>query len=115
MPLSARSSGAQTLFRKEDTSLINRFRVGMAIAFTLKLLRKGVSMITSMANAGSYLRPTQAYPSRTTLTPADALPVAGANNKGAAAGNPKSGIPVSAVKALDISGLKAVSIKDNPE
>lgn len=72
-------------------------------------------MITSIANAGSYLRPTQASPSRTTLTPADALPVAGANNKGAAAGNAKSGIPVSAVKALDISGLKAVSIKDKPE
>jgi hypothetical protein len=71
-------------------------------------------MITSMANAGSYLRPAQAYPSRTTLTPADALPVAGAD-AGAAAGNAKPGIPVSAVKALDISGLKAVSIKDNPE
>jgi hypothetical protein len=84
----------------------------MVIAFTLKLPRKGVSMITSMANAGSYLRPTQAYPSRTTLTPADALPVADA---GAAAGNAKPGIPVSTVKALDISGLKAVSIKDNPE
>ena len=69
-------------------------------------------MITSMANAGSYLRPIQAYPSRTTLTPADALPVADA---GAAAGNAKPGIPVSAVKAVDISGLKAVSIKDNPE
>ena len=71
-------------------------------------------MITSIANAGSYLRPAQAYPSRTTLTPADALPVAGAD-AGAAAGNAKPGIPVSAVKALDISGLKAVSIKDNPE
>lgn len=87
----------------------------MAIAFLLKLLRKGVSMITSIANAGSYLRPTQASPSRTTLTPSDALPAAGGNNKGAAAGNAKSGFPVSAVKALDISGLKAVSIKDIPE
>ena len=102
------------LFEKEDTSLINDFRVGMVIAFTLKLLRKGVSMITSIANAGSYLRPAQAYPSRTTLTPADALPVAGADAS-AAAGNAKPGIPVSAVKALDISGLKAVSIKDIPE
>ena len=100
------------LVENEDTSLINHFRVGMVIAFTLKLPRKGVSMITSMANAGSYLRPIQAYPSRTTLTPADALPVADA---GAAAGNAKPGIPVSAVKAVDISGLKAVSIKDNPE
>jgi len=100
------------LVENEDTSLINHFRVGMVIAFTLKLPRKGVSMITSMANAGSYLRPIQAHPSRTTLTPADALPVADA---GAAAGNAKPGIPVSAVKAVDISGLKAVSIKDNPE
>jgi len=100
------------LVENEDTSLINHFRVGMVIAFTLKLPRKGVSMITSMANAGSYLRPIQAYPSRTTLTPADALPAADA---GAAAGNAKPGIPVSAVKAVDISGLKAVSIKDNPE
>jgi hypothetical protein len=69
-------------------------------------------MITSMANAGSYLRPTQAYPSRTTLTPADALPVAEAST---AAGNAKPGIPVSAVKALDISGLKIISVRDNPE
>ena len=69
-------------------------------------------MITSMANAGSYLRPTQAYPSRTTLTPADALPVAEAS---AAAENAKPGIPVSAVKALDMSGLKIISVRDNPE
>ncbi|MCK1518233.1 hypothetical protein IVB22_38285 [Bradyrhizobium sp. 190] len=71
-------------------------------------------MITSMANAGSYLRPTQAYPSKTTLTPADALPAAGAD-AGATAANAKPGIPVSAVKALDISGLKIISIRDIPE
>ncbi|UPJ51479.1 hypothetical protein IVB30_09070 [Bradyrhizobium sp. 200] len=76
-------------------------------------------MTTSMAGAGSYLRPTQAYPSRTTLTPADALPVAGADT-GAATGNAKPGIPVSAfkaidIKALDTSGLKAISIRDVPE
>jgi hypothetical protein len=114
LPRWARSSGALTLVRKEDASPINHFRAGMVIAFTLKLPRKGVSMITSMAGAGSYLRPTQAYPSKTTLTPADALPVAGAD-AGATAGNAKQGIPVSAVKALDISGLKAISIRDIPE
>ena len=83
----------------------------MVIAFILKLSGKGVSMITSMAGAGSYLRPTQAYSSRT-LTTADALPAADA---GTAAGNAKPGIPVSAVKALDMSGLKVISIRDNPE
>jgi hypothetical protein len=70
-------------------------------------------MITSTANAGGYLRPAQAYASRT-LTRADALPVADVDAN-AAAGNAKAGIPVSAVKKLDISGLKIVSIRDNPE
>ncbi|WP_347337111.1 hypothetical protein [Bradyrhizobium lablabi] len=102
------------LVENEDTSLINHFRAGMAIASTLKLLRKGVSMITSMAGAGSYLRSTQAFPSKTTLTPADALPVADADAT-AATGNAKPGIPVSAVKALDMSGLKIMSVRDNPE
>lgn len=86
----------------------------MVIAFTLKLPKKGASMITSMANAGSYLRPTQAYPSKTTLTPADALPVADADAS-MAAGNAKPRIPVSAVKALDMSGLKIISVRGNPE
>jgi hypothetical protein len=71
-------------------------------------------MITGMANAGSYLRPAQVNPSKTTLTRADALPESGADASTAAA-NAKPGIPVSAVKAVDLSGLKAVSIKDNPE
>lgn len=70
-------------------------------------------MMTSIANGGSYLRSAQAPPSRT-LTRADALPVAEAEAS-TAAGNTKSGIPVSAVKALDTSGLKAVSIKDIAE
>jgi hypothetical protein len=69
-------------------------------------------MMTSIANAGSYLRSAQA-PSSRTLTRADALPVAEAAST--AAGNAHSGIPVSSVKAIDISGLKAVSIKDIPE
>jgi len=96
----------------QDASLINHFFVGMVIAFTLKLLRESVSMITSITNAGNYLRPAQAYPSRTTFTSADALPAADA---GAAAANAKPGIPVSAVKLLDISGLKIVSVRDNSE
>jgi hypothetical protein len=69
-------------------------------------------MITSMANAGSYLRTAQLYPSRTTLTPADALPAAGADGS-AAAENAKQRIPVSAVKKLDTSGLKFISVEDN--
>jgi hypothetical protein len=69
-------------------------------------------MITS-ANAGSYLRPTQASPSTTTLTRADALPVADAD--ASTAESVKPGIPVSALKKLDMSGLKVISIKDNPE
>ena len=100
-------------FDRQDTSLINHFRVGMVVAFTLKLPRKGVSMMTSISNAGSYLRPTQAYTSRT-LTTADALPIADAD-AGTVAGNAKQGIPVSAVKALDMSGLKIISVKDHPE
>lgn len=67
--------------------------------------------MTSIANAGSYLRPTPAYTSRT-LTTADALPEAEAVK---AAGNARQGIPVSAVKAIDMSGLKVTSVRDNPE
>ena len=101
------------LVDNEDTSLINHFCVGMAVAFILRLPRKDGSMMTSIANAGGYLRPTQAYSSRT-LTTADALQEADAN-AGAAAGTAKQGIPVSAVKAIDISQLKVISVKDNPE
>jgi hypothetical protein len=85
----------------------------MVVAFTLRLPSKGVSMITSIANAGSYLRPTQAYTSKP-LTTADALPIAGADAS-TTAGNAKQGIPVSALKAIDISGLKIISVRDNPE
>ena len=69
-------------------------------------------MITSMVSAGSYVRPTQASPS--ILTRADALPVTGADAS-TAAGNAKPGFAVSDLKQLDTSGLKAISIKDNPE
>ena len=68
-------------------------------------------MITRTASA--YVRPAQTYPSRT-MTPADALPVAGADT-GTAAEPEKQGIPVSALKKLDTSGLKIISAKDNPE
>ena len=67
--------------------------------------------MTSIANTGSYLRPTPSYTSRT-LTTADALPEAEAVT---AARNAKQGIPVSAVKAIDMSGLKITSVRDNPE
>ena len=84
----------------------------MLIAFTLKLPRESVSMITSVTSAGNYLRSSHAYPSKTTFTTADALPAADADK---AAAKPTPGIPVSAVKLLDISGLKISSIRDNPE
>ncbi len=71
-------------------------------------------MITSVANAGSYLRPAQVNPSKTTLTRADALPESTVEVS-PAAGNTKSGIPVSDVKPLDMSGLKVISVWDNPE
>jgi len=71
-------------------------------------------MITSISHAGSYLRPAQTPPSRTILTPADALPVPDAD-AGKAAANAKQGFPVSELKKLDMSGLKVISIADNPE
>lgn len=71
-------------------------------------------MIAGMANGGSSLRPAQTYPSRTTFTPADALPAASVDGS-AAAGNATQGIPVSALKKLDTSGLKIISVNDNPE
>jgi hypothetical protein len=71
-------------------------------------------MITSLANAGSYLRPAQTYTSKATLASDDGLPAAGADGS-TAAGNANQGIPVSAVKKLDTSGLKVISVKDNPE
>jgi hypothetical protein len=83
----------------------------MAIAFALDADEKGASMITR--TAGAYVRPAQTYPSRT-MTPADALPAAGADI-GAAAEPEKKGIPVSALKKLDTAGLKIISVKDNPE
>lgn len=71
-------------------------------------------MITSAASAASCLRPAQASASKAALTRADALPETGANEP-AAAEKAKPGIPVSALKKLDMSGLKIVSVKDNQE
>jgi hypothetical protein len=69
-------------------------------------------MITSTASA--YVRPAQTYASRTILTPTDALPAVGAD-LGTTADHEKPGIPVSELKKLDSSGLKIISVKDNPE
>jgi hypothetical protein len=71
-------------------------------------------MIAGMANGGSSLRPAQTYPSRTTFTPADALPAASVDGS-AAKGNATQEIPVSALKKLDTSRLKIISVNDNPE
>lgn len=69
-------------------------------------------MITSMAGAGSYLRPTQA-PSTTVLTRADALPATDPDANTAASAKP--GIPIANLKQIDTSGLRAISIADHPE
>jgi hypothetical protein len=71
-------------------------------------------MITNFTFAASYLRPAQTYPSMTALTPADALPVPDPDVS-KATGHAKQGIPVSGLKKLDTSGLKAISIDDVPE
>ena len=86
----------------------------MAIAFLPGTAANGVSIMSSITNAGSYLRSAQAQSSRTTLTRADALPDSAAGTSGAAE-TPKRGIPVSEVKRLDTSGLKVISIADHPE
>ena len=71
-------------------------------------------MLTSISPAASYLRPAQTQPSRTILTPADALPVPDADAS-KAADNAKQGIPISEVRKLDNSGLKIISVADHPE
>jgi len=72
-------------------------------------------MITSTASAASYLRPGQASPSMTTLTRADALPETASADESSATANQNQGIPVSFLKKLDMSGLKLVSLADDPE
>ena len=70
-------------------------------------------MISSI-NAGSYSRPAQALPSTMTLTRANALSETDADAS-AAAGKAQPGFRVSDLKRLDTSGLKVVSVRDNPE
>lgn len=71
-------------------------------------------MITSIANTGIYYRSAPAQPSTKTLTPADALPPPDVDASDAA-GNARQGIPVSQLKQIDTSKLKAISIADLPE
>ncbi len=70
-------------------------------------------MISSIANIGIYYRSAPAQPPTKTLTPADALPPPDAASE--APGNARHGIPVSELKQIDTSKLKAVSITDLPE
>ncbi len=70
--------------------------------------------MTGLAGAGSFLRPAQTYPSKTTWTPIDAPPAAGAGAD-ASPQNTTQGIPVSSLNVIDISKLKVISIKDYPE
>ena len=49
------------------------------------------------------------------MTRADALPETASADESIASANQNQGIPVSALKKLDMSGLKVVSIADNPE
>ena len=72
-------------------------------------------MIAGVAGAGSYLRPAQALPSTRTLTVADALPAAAADDAGPAVAPASQGLPVSSLRKLDMSGLKMISAADNPE
>jgi hypothetical protein len=71
-------------------------------------------MIASAAS-GSFLRPAQTYPSTKTLTVADALPAPAADETSTAAKSAEKSIPVSTLKEIDKSKLKAVSIADLPE
>ena len=71
-------------------------------------------MIASAAS-GSYLRPAQAYPSTKTLTIAEALSAFAADETSTAARSAEKGISVSALKEIDKSKLKMVSIEDLPE
>jgi hypothetical protein len=63
----------QTLLSRTTTaSLINHFRIGMVIAFTSGCQGDGVSMITSAANSGTYVRSAQSSPLKMMKTTADA-------------------------------------------
>jgi galactokinase/mevalonate kinase-like predicted kinase len=63
-----------------------------------------------MIDVARYARSAQSVSSKTTLTRADALPVADVD-----ASTAQQGIPVASLKKLDTSGLKIISVNDNPE
>jgi hypothetical protein len=71
-------------------------------------------MIASVAHGGSFLRPAQTFPSRGTFIAADAQSAAGADGD-AVAGDATQGIAVSSLGKFDTSGLKIISVADNPE
>jgi hypothetical protein len=71
-------------------------------------------MMTSIANAGSFVRSAPAFPSTATLTRADALPATDAD-AGSATGEANPGFSVSDLKKIDTSRLKAISVNDMPE
>jgi hypothetical protein len=103
---------ARKSFRKRGRQPYQSFPRWHGGCFHPRNAEEGVLMITSVTNAGSYLRPTQAYTPRI-LTTADALPIAGAADTPAE--NAKQGIPVSDVKAIDMSQVKVISVRDLPE
>jgi hypothetical protein len=72
-------------------------------------------MIASTVGGGSYLRSAQTSPLTKTLKTADALRPAATDDASPAAGFAAQAIPVSDLKKLDISGLKVISVADNPE
>ncbi|WGD48599.1 hypothetical protein QA641_23385 [Bradyrhizobium sp. CB1650] len=72
-------------------------------------------MIAAMANNASLLRLAPIYPSSTTpFSSAETLSSASVDGS-ASAGIATPGIPVSTLKRIDTSGLKIISVSDNPE
>jgi hypothetical protein len=69
-------------------------------------------MIASVADIGRYLPSARTSSSRTTSTPADPSVAAGMD-VGAAAD--RQGIPIAALRPIDMSGLKPISARDIPE
>lgn len=71
-------------------------------------------MITGTSSAAGYLRPAQPTPSPTILTRADALPDLPGADGNAPAAKTGPGIPVSALKKLDVT-LTPISLVENQE
>src|SRR4051812_4906756 len=95
------------------SSPINRLCNGIMIAISRATIKEA-SMIAGLGNGGSYLRPAQTYSSRATLPPAEAAAADGVE-QAAVAENATRGIAVSALRKLDMSGLKIIAVEDNPE